>query len=138
MTQVTGVHTAPLMPSVRRRVALARRGEAFAARLYCAQGAQILAHNVSYPVGELDLVVREKDGTIVFVEVKTRTSAAFGVAEAVTPLKLSRMRRAAAQWLAEQADFSHVRFDVVGLTVNDTASDGFDIDYFAGVEHGAG
>lgn len=118
-----------------RRTDLARRGEQFAARLYSARGAQVLAHNVSYPSGELDLVVRESDGTIVFVEVKTRRSADFGVAEAVTSRKLARMRKAARQWLQGRAALAEVRFDVVALTVN---GPGFDVEYFAGVEHGAG
>ena len=43
------------------------------------------------------------DRTVVFVEVKTRTSDGFGgVAEAVTPEKVRRMRRLAGLWLAAQ------------------------------------
>ncbi|WP_413227976.1 YraN family protein [Corynebacterium lizhenjunii] len=117
------------------RTELGRKGEAFAARLYTARGATLLATNVRYPVGEIDLVCREADGTLVFVEVKTRSTAAFGVAEAVTPRKLARMRKAATRWLEGRAKLANVRFDVVALTVNGA---GFDVEYFAGVEHGAG
>ena len=126
--------------TIRPATALGRAGEAFAARLYTSRGGIVLARNVSYPVGELDLVVREPDGTIVFVEVKTRSTAHFGTAEAVTPRKLARMRRAAARWLSGSASLKDVRFDVVALTARPDGAPGshtFDVDIFTGVEHGA-
>ena len=48
-------------------------------------------------------------------EVKTRRSALAGTpAEAVTPVKLARLRRLAAAWLAQQPRwFPEVRIDVV-------------------------
>ena len=72
-------------------------GEATAAQFYRDEGYRILARNVRYPVGELDVIARAPDpnGTIVFIEVKTRTTLDFGIAEAVTPRKLHRMHRAA-------------------------------------------
>lgn len=119
--------------SQRRRSRLGARGEEFAALLYRRRGAEIIDRNVAYPVGELDLIVREPDGTIVFVEVKTRAGRGFGGAEAVTGRKLARLRRAAARWL-EGGPGVAVRFDVVVLTV---AARGFDVELFEGVEHGA-
>lgn len=123
-----------------KNTALGQAGEAFAARLYTARGAVVLARNVRYANGELDLVVREPDGTYVFVEVKTRASADFGVAEAVTPRKLSRMRRAAVTWLSGQARLKDVRFDVVALTARPVGAPGtadFDVELYQGVEDGA-
>ena len=55
------------------RAETGRRGEAAAARWYQKQGAQLLAHNYHTRMGELDLVLREPDGTIVICEVKTRS-----------------------------------------------------------------
>lgn len=119
--------------NARRRARLGRKGEQRAATLYERRGAEVLARNVAYAVGELDLIVREPDGTIVFVEVKTRSSRSFGGAEAVTGRKLARMRKAAAHWL-DGKPFVAVRFDVVVLT---TKGASFDIDFYEGVEHGA-
>ena len=45
------------------RAETGRRGEAAAARWYQKQGAQLLAHNYHTRMGELDLVLREPDGT---------------------------------------------------------------------------
>ena len=55
------------------RAETGRRGEAAAARWYQKQGAQLLAHNYHTRMGELDLVLREPDGSIVICEVKTRS-----------------------------------------------------------------
>lgn len=56
----------------------------------------------------------ERQGTLVFCEVKTRTTCRFGApAEAVTPTKRARIRRLAAQWLAtNRPSATRVRFDV--------------------------
>lgn len=120
-----------------RRTRLGKSGEAYAAALYRKAGATVLATNVRYAVGELDLIVREVDGTIVFVEVKTRSSAHYGVAEAVTGRKLAKMRKAASQWLRgmEGQSLATVRFDVMALTATHK---GFDVDYYRDVRHGAG
>ncbi|RNE49414.1 YraN family protein [Corynebacterium alimapuense] len=119
----------------RRRARLGRRGEQRAAELYRQGGAEIIGRNIAYPVGELDLIVRESDGTIVFVEVKTRSSRAFGGAESVTGRKLARMRRAAAQWLRGRS-VENVRFDVVVL-ISMRTGNGFEVGLYRGVEHGA-
>ncbi|WP_018298055.1 YraN family protein [Corynebacterium lubricantis] len=115
------------------RQALGKRGEHVAAEFYARRGATILARNIHYPVGELDLIVREPNGTVVFVEVKTRSSGAYGNAESVTRSKLAKMRKAAARWLLDRP-YSLVRFDVIALTAT---GDEFALDLFEGVEDGA-
>lgn len=117
----------------KRRTRLGRLGESEAATFYRRRGAEVLDRNVAYPVGELDLICREPDGTIVFVEVKTRSGRGFGGAEAVTGRKLARIRRAAARWL-EGRKYTAVRFDVLVFT---TIRHGFDVEFYEGVEHGA-
>jgi putative endonuclease len=99
-----------------RRLALGARGEALAADWYLAQGYEVLDRNWRCREGELDLVLR-RARTVVFCEVKTRTTDAFGVpAEAVTHTKRQRIRRLAARWL-EAAPFRpvQIRFDVASV-----------------------
>jgi putative endonuclease len=100
---------------------LGAQGEALAARWYEHKGYEVLARNWRCRDGELDLVVRS--GTrVVFCEVKTRSTGAFGVgSESVTPAKQRRIRRLAASWLAELGPTASrawvdVRFDVVSIT----------------------
>ena len=54
------------------RAETGRRGEAAAARFYEKQGAALITHNYHTRMGEIDLILREPDGTLVFCEVKTR------------------------------------------------------------------
>jgi putative endonuclease len=79
---------------------LGRRGEAAAAKYLRRCGYKILYRNFrASHGGEVDLVCRDHD-TLVFVEVKTRRSAAFGTpAEAVTTPKQQLIARGALEWL---------------------------------------
>ena len=87
------------------------------ARWYEARGATVVARNWRCREGELDLVVREPSGVLVFCEVKTRTTDRFGTpAEAVTRTKQLRLRRLALAWLAETGTRGAVRFDVAAVT----------------------
>jgi putative endonuclease len=98
------------------RQTLGRRGEGLAAKVLRRKGYRIVATNVRTPYGELDLVARQ-GRWVVFVEVKARSSAAFGAPEeAVGPVKRRRLSRSALHWLTENglAD-APARFDVVGV-----------------------
>jgi len=95
---------------------LGASGEDAAARFYRSHGYEILARNWRVKEGELDLVCRRGE-TIVFVEVKTRSSNRFGTgAEAVTPAKQRRLRTLAVLWLKASGTRSHrLRFDVIDV-----------------------
>jgi putative endonuclease len=64
--------------------------------------------------GEIDLVMRERDGTLVFVEVRSRASAAFGGAGAsIAATKQRRIVLAARHYLLRLSTLPPCRFDVV-------------------------
>lgn len=98
------------------RQALGASGEDLAAAWYERRGYRVVARNWRCRQGELDLVVRS-GATVVFCEVKSRTSLAFGSPfEAVTFEKRRRIRHLAAAWLDQSgAGAAEIRFDVVGV-----------------------
>ena len=95
---------------------LGLRGEDFAAKHLRALGYIIIARNHRSRYGELDLIARDGN-TLVFVEVKTRKSDAYGSPlEAVTAEKQRQISRAALAWLKWKKLLNQrTRFDVVGL-----------------------
>ena len=66
--------------------------------------------------GEVDIVALDGD-ELVFVEVKTRSSVAFGhPLEAITAVKLARLRRLAAAWCAAHpGNHDRIRIDAVAV-----------------------
>ncbi len=111
-------------PGPDRRRLLGVAGEDLAAAWYEDRGYEILDRNWRRREGEVDLIARH-DRTVVFCEVKARTSDRFGSgAEAVRTAKQRRIRRLAARWLSELTPASgrarvEVRFDVVSVTAGD-------------------
>jgi len=66
--------------------------------------------------GEIDLIVRDRDGTLVFVEVRSRAGAAHGGAAAsIGAAKRARLVFAARHYLARLAVLPPCRFDVVTI-----------------------
>ena len=82
-----------------------------------AAGLRLVARNYRTPGrggGEIDLVMRDGDGTLVFVEVRRRASAAFGGAAAsVGAVKQRRIVFAARHFLMRLPRQPPCRFDVV-------------------------
>jgi putative endonuclease len=93
---------------------LGAAGELAAARWLRDRGYLILAAGFRARCGEIDLVAQD-GATIVFAEVKTRTSALFGTpAEAVTARKRARIARAASLYLLAAGWSERLcRFDVL-------------------------
>lgn len=99
------------------RSAVGRIGEDRAWRHLESQGFTLLARNWRYRRHEIDLIVADRDGTLVFVEVKANRSRASGSAAArVDGRKILRLQRVAEQYcLATQAGNRPMRFDVIAL-----------------------
>lgn len=97
-----------------RNQVVGRDGEGAAAAHLEALGYTVLAKNIRTPYGEIDIVA-EHEGTTVFVEVKTRTSATFGPPEiAVSNRKRQHMEACAAHYCREHS-VNHWRIDVIAV-----------------------
>ena len=84
-----------------------------------AQGLRLLARNYRMPgrgAAEIDLIVQDADGTVVFVEVRQRSRSDHGGAGAsIGAAKRARIVRAAQHYLMRWQRLPPVRFDVVLL-----------------------
>lgn len=93
-----------------------------------AQGLRLVQRNFKTPGrggGEIDLIMRERDGTLVFVEVRQRASASQGGAGAsITRAKQQRIVLAARHFLLRLGSEPPCRFDVVLLQGPAPASGG--------------
>jgi putative endonuclease len=112
----------------RRHGDLGKHGEDLAHRYLRARGLLVVARNWRPPQGggEIDLVAQESNSegdVLVFVEVKTRTSADSSSPERdVNAEKLISLRRAARDYVRRaRADPGRMRFDVISVTGHDIA-----------------
>lgn len=99
---------------------LGRRGEKIALKYLKKSGFEIIECGFRALRGEIDIIAKEKD-TIVFVEVKTRTSYEFGSPlEAVDLKKQAQIRKIASIYILKKFQkFIPCRFDVVGIMMNE-------------------
>ena len=94
--------------------------EALAAEFLVARGLVILVRNYRCRIGEVDLIARDRE-TLVFVEVRLRSSAAFGGAAAsITANKRQRIARAAKHYLGKLGHEPPCRFDAILLDALDS------------------
>lgn len=109
---------APFRPPLTPAQRVGRLGETEAVAALERAGYRIVARNYRCPAGELD-VVAEQDGVLVFVEVKCRSSLAYGLPrDAVTPGKRRRLARAASHYLMEHVpDDRAYRIDLVEVAL---------------------
>ena len=99
----------------RERIALGKAAERAAEDYLSGKGFRVLDRGWRTRFGEVDLVALDGD-TLVFVEVKARSSGAFGPAEAaVHARKQGRIARAALAYLQRRRHDGPVRFDVVAF-----------------------
>lgn len=99
---------------------LGKSGENKACDYLRKEGYTILHRNWIYDRHEIDIIARNND-YIIFVEVKTRTSARWGnPEEAVSKSKIRRIVEAADFYLKENEIDIDVRFDVISMVWNGT------------------
>lgn len=99
-----------------QRKELGKKGEEIALRFLKKRGYRIIERNYVCKMGEMDIIAKEKD-TLVFVEVKARTSTTFGPPQlAVNSSKQRQLSKVALNFLKEkQIEDMKARFDVVAI-----------------------
>ncbi len=109
---------------------LGKDGEQIARQFLMEKGYKILQTNYRSRLGEIDIICQDST-TIVFVEVKTRSSETFGTpAAAVTGGKQKKLRLLAQEYLiARGREDQPVRFDVLSIFLS---SRGTEIDHIIG------
>ncbi len=111
---------------------LGQRAEDAAAAYLEAHGARILLRNYRCRCGELDIVALLEQGELAIVEVRSRSSSAYGgAAESVDAGKRQRLIRAANLLLQQRRDLARLRarFDVI------VVSDPFGVAHVEWIKH---
>jgi len=100
------------------RQRLGQRGEDAVARVLESRGWEIVGRNVRVGRLEIDLVAK-RGQVVAFCEVRTRRTDAFGApVETIDRAKVTRLRRAAATWIAQQGWRGvTLRFDAAGVVL---------------------
>ena len=120
-------------------IPVGQQGESLACQYLTRQGYRVIARNYRTKLGEIDIVA-EAQGTLVFVEVKTRRGHQCGHPfEAVTPAKWRQISKVALEYLAETGrEGQPARFDVVAISFSGEAEpvielvkNAFDLSYGA-------
>lgn len=89
-------------------------GEQVAVEYLASRGCEVIGRNVRTPYGEIDIVARQGE-TVIFIEVKTRTSNTMGLPEeSITARKREHMAACAEHYAAEH-EIDHWQIDVISI-----------------------
>jgi putative endonuclease len=98
---------------------LGNRGEDLAIQFLKKQGYKIIERNYKTLLGEIDIIAQDGN-KLVFVEVKTRTTDAFGFPfESVNKRKREKLKKLALGYLKKRGNELPLRFDVLSIIYND-------------------
>lgn len=99
------------------KISKGKYGEQLAANFLVQAGYKILERNYRYKRAEVDLIA-QKDGLIIFVEVKLRSDKIFGTPEEfVTVQKEENIRQVAEHYIFENDWHYDIRFDIIAIVV---------------------
>ena len=105
------------MPKRDNRLELGRKGERIAERILISKGFQIIRRNYRYGRFEVDLIA-EDENLIVFVEVKTRSTKAFGNPEDfLSASQQKRLIEAANAFSFDYKPLKNIRFDIFSIVL---------------------
>jgi putative endonuclease len=101
---------------------LGKRGEDIAKEYLENKGYLILKMNWRHKRAEIDLIAKQ-DGTLVFIEVKTRSSTDFGHPEDFVDWKKEKQLEFASLYFMEESKHEgEIRYDVIAITFEDKNS----------------
>ncbi|PIE45226.1 MAG: YraN family protein [Gammaproteobacteria bacterium] len=107
-----------------RKLPIGKRAEQIAEKYLTKRGLKIHQRNYRCRFGEVDLIMSDKDGTIVFVEVRSRHAGAqVSACESISRQKIAKIRKTAATYLTKFEEMPNCRFDVIAMTHNLNYSD---------------
>lgn len=113
--------------SVARHNYIGKKGEEIAAEYLASKGYSICERNWREGKSELDIIAMDSL-TLVFVEVKTRTSNQYGHPEEfITPSKIRNMAKAADAYISALPHQPEVRFDIISVVIPRDASEEYQI-----------
>lgn len=94
-------------------------GEKLACEFLGNNGYKIIERNFRCPGGEVDIIAQRQD-TLVFIEVRTKSSRQFGSPEeSITPTKMEHMRNVAAYYWQSRSNLPESwRIDVIAIEMN--------------------
>jgi len=96
---------------------LGKEGELIAFMILQRDGFSVLETNWRFQKAEID-VIAKKDGFLVFIEVKTRSSKKFGRPEdAIDKKKIALYKDAAEGYLEQYPTEDEIRFDVLSIII---------------------
>lgn len=96
-------------------------GERLAVEYLTAKGFRILAQNYRYLKAEVDIIA-QKDNCLIAVEVKTRSSTAFGAPEEfLKPAQIQRIIKAVDHFVTSKDLDVEVRFDIIAIVLSKQA-----------------
>ena len=94
------------------------KGELAATNYLIRSGYVIRERNYTFDRLEIDIIA-EKENTLIFVEVKTRTSRLYGEpVEAVTPAKIDNILTCAEHYIDSINWEQPIRFDIISVYLN--------------------
>lgn len=107
-----------------RKITTGKEGERIAADFLKKNGYRIVENNFRCPIGEIDIVARDKDD-LVFVEVKARKSSALGYPEQAVGRQKQRKMSQLALWYIQEKKLHGInaRFDVVAVLMQSSGND---------------
>ena len=102
---------------------LGKDGELIAFMILQRDGFTVLETNWRFQKAEID-VIAKKDGFLIFIEVKTRSSKKFGRPEdAIDKKKITLYKDAAEGYLEQYPTEAEIRFDVVSIIIGKDKTD---------------